>query len=251
MNPHKLFVPNLVSRVIVCSSASLGLAIVPASAALTFVNAGLEEAGPISAQAPSGWSQVPFDAAFSEATAFFAATADILGPGGYNVAGGIFGAPKSGLTFASGLNFISGGQTYQEGIRQTVSGFTVGADYSFSFFQAVTMQQNALDDTGAWKVYANGVLVATTAPTVSLVEWNDPSKPGPGGWEQRTITFTAGAEAVELSFLPYDPDGVLTAGAEGLRMGIDSFSEIVAVPEPSVAGLAILAGLGLIRRKRR
>lgn len=227
----------------------LGLAL-PAAAALSFVNPGLEEVNFASAQAPSGWSQVPFDVPYSEATAVFTATVDILNQSGYNVGGGIYGTPQAGNTFVSGLHYFSVGNTYQEGIRQTVSGFTVGGDYSFSFYQAVTMQSNATDDTGAWRVYGNGVLIATTTPTVSSLAWNDPAKPGPSGWEQRTINFTATSESIEFDFLPYDPDGNLAAGVEGLRMGIDSFSDIVPVPEPSIAAFGLLAGAGLLRRRR-
>lgn len=230
-------------------ASSLGLAL-PAGAALTFVNPGLDEVNFSSGSAPTGWSQVPFDAPYSEATAIFTATVDILNQSGYNVGGGIFGTPQAGTTFASGLHYFSVGNTYQEGIRQTVSGFTVGTDYSFSFYQSVTMQQNATDNTGAWRVYGNGLLIATTTPTVSSLAWNDPAKPGPSGWEERTITFTATSESIEFDFLPYDPDGNLAAGVEGLRMGIDSFSDIVVVPEPSVAALGLLAGLGFLRRRR-
>jgi uncharacterized protein (TIGR03382 family) len=49
--------------------------------------------------------------------------------------------------------------------------------------------------------------------------------------------------------MPFDDDADIHS-PNGLGMGIDSFSNIVAVPEPSVAALGLFAGLGLFRRRR-
>jgi hypothetical protein len=175
-----------------------------------------------------------------------------VGPTGPNVGNGFYGTPESGSTFATGINGtfpITGGfATYQQGLQQTVSGFTVGETYSFSFYQAVVKYSGGQDDTGSWKVFANGELVATTAPSTSSLAWNAPGKPLT--WEERTVTFTATAETLNMAFLSYDPDGNITGSAEAVYMGIDSFSPINPVPEPSAAVLGLVGVLGLLRRRR-
>lgn len=199
---------------------------------------------------PTGWQNVPYDALFCAATGTSGATPDLTAISGPSVSGGIFGNPHSGATFVSGLHSSAaqGGVVFHEGIQQTVSGFTVGQGYSFSFYQAVIGQTNNTDPSGSWQVYAGTALIDTTAPTTTLLNVTDPSKPG-SGWEERTITFTADAESITFSFMPFDDD-VDIGSPNGLRMGIDSFSDIVAVPEPSVAALGLLAGLGLFGRRR-
>ena len=221
------------------------LAISSSQAAITFVNAGLDGTRGYG-NVPAGWTAVPFTATYSEAT-----TVDGQGPVMMDTTtfgGGYYGSPHSGTTFVGGVyGSISGGD-YQQGIQQTVTGFTVGEQYSFTFFQSVPKYSGGTDDTGSWKVFADGVLIATTAPTTDTVAWNAPGKTLI--WEQRTVTFTATAETINLAFLSFDPDGMGTDAAERLVMGIDTFSDITQVPEPTVAALGLVGALGLLRRRR-
>jgi len=222
------------------------LAISSSQAAITFVNPGLDGTRGYG-NVPTGWTAVPFTATYSEAN-------NLEGQGpllmdSTSFGGGYYGNPHSGTTFVGGLYGVSNqGDIYQQGIQQTVTGFTVGEQYSFTFFQSVPKYSGGTDDTGSWKVFADGVLIATTAPTTDTVAWNAAGKTLT--WEQRTVTFTATAETINLAFLSFDPDGGGNTPAERLVMGIDTFSDITPVPEPSVAALGVIGIIGLLRRRR-
>lgn len=144
----------------------------------------------------------------------------VNGPGW--IAVGSIGNPFSGNTFISGL-FVNGTSYFsQEGIMQTVSGFTIGIEYSIRFRQTVVKQSNTLDNSGSWAVYIDTVLAGITVPTYSNEPFSSFSMP----WEFRTVGFTATQSAHLIKFLPMDDDTNNfisfndTAGA--LRMGIDS-----------------------------
>lgn len=223
--------------------------ILPASSAIVFVNADLE--GTISSSAvPTDWQKVPFDAPFSAAATDGAANGDVVGTTGPQLAGGIFGSPHSGSSFVGGVHTTTAGIVAQEGVQQIVSGFTVGGTYSFSFYQAVVgTSANNTDKEGSWRVYAGDTLVATTIPTTTAFEYNDPAKATSLVWEERTVTFTATAGSMMISFLAYDGDGDISA-SNGVYMGLDSLSEITAVPEPAAVLLGAFGLLGLVRRRR-
>jgi hypothetical protein len=229
-------------------AASLALAS-PAFSAIAFTNADLEGTPATQSTVPTGWELIPHDAPYSLATVSSGVTGDILAADGPSLASGLFGAANSGTTFYAGVHGFISPHTLQEGLQQTVSGFTVGQEYSFSFFQAVVGHTNRRDDAGSWQVYAGGVLVGTTIPTTSTLAWDDPDKATELNWEERIITFTATSESMMLSFLPYDADGDIGA-QNGVYMGIDTFSEITAVPEPAAAMLGAFGLLGLMRRRR-
>ena len=229
-------------------AASLATAL-PAFSAIVFINSGLEDSI-ASATLPTGWEIVPFDAPFSEATTATADDADVVGTTGPNVPSGMFGAAHSGSSFVGGTHGTIAGVTVQEGLQQTVSGFTVGQDYTLSFFQANVGITSRRDTEGGWRVFADGVLAGTTIPTAATLAWDDPDKATALLWEERTVSFTATAESMTLSFLAYDSDGDI-AGQNGVYMGIDSLSEITPVPEPSAVVLSFIAGAAFLRRRRR
>ncbi|WP_035604457.1 hypothetical protein [Haloferula sp. BvORR071] len=228
------------------ASAAILAACLPAGAAITFANPGLDGT-PGYGNAPTSWLGIPNGTPYSQATTADGSQPILLGPTGFNVANGYFGTPQSGSTFAAGIYGNIAGGIYQQGIQQTLSGFTVGETYSFSFFQAVVGYSGAQDDSGSWKVFANGTLIATTAPSTTTVAWNAPGKPLI--WEERTVTFTATADTINIAFLSYDPEGIGTVTEDRTLMGIDSFSPIF-VPEPSAAMLGLVGALGLLRRRR-
>ena len=217
------------------------------AATVNFVNGGLDGT-PGYGNAPTGWSGVPLGTTYSESSTLDGSGSIVLGPTGWNVGLGYFGTPHSGTTFAAGnYGNISGG-LYQQGIQQTLSGFTVGEEYTFSFYQAVVGYSGGQDDTGAWKVFANGELIGTTIPSTTTVAWNALNKAPI--WEERIVTFTATAETLNLAFLAYDPEGMGTVAADRVLMGIDTLSPVFVVPEPSTALLGLVGVVGLLRRRR-
>ncbi len=230
-------------------AASFGLSL-PAFSAIVFSNPDFEGTPATQTAVPTGWEIVPYDAPFNLATMATLVTGDLLAADGPSQVSGLFGAPHSGSTFYAGIYGTTNPHTLQEGLQQTVSGFTVGQDYSFSFFQANVGHINRQDNEGSWRVYADGVLVGTTIPTASPLAWDDANKATALLWEERTVTFTATSESMTLSFLPYDIDGNVVGQTEGVYMGIDSFSEITPVPEPAAAMLGVIGVLGLVRRRR-
>jgi hypothetical protein len=137
-------------------------------------------------------------------------------------ANGNVGNPFSGNTFISGL-FVNGGNFFsQEGIMQTVSGFTIGKEYSIRIRQTVVKQVNTIDNSGSWAVYIDTNLAGITIPTHSSESFSSFSMP----WELRTISFVASATSHLIKFLPMDDDtnnfSSLTDTTGALRMGIDS-----------------------------
>ncbi|MCW1915990.1 hypothetical protein OJ996_20550 [Luteolibacter sp. GHJ8] len=219
----------------------------PASAAVVFQNPGLDGT-PGYGSAPTSWNAVPLGTPYSEATSADGAASILMGPTGPNVSNGYFGTPHSGDTFAGGIYRIISGNQYQQGIQQSVSGFTVGQEYSFSFYQAVVGYSGAQDDSGSWRVFANGVLIETTDPSTTTVAWNTPGKPLE--WQERVITFTATSETINWAFLSFDPEGSGLTAEDGVMMGIDSFSAINPVPETSTALLGAFGMIALLRRRR-
>ena len=237
-SPLRVQLPVVLASLLALSSAQ--------AATVFFTNPGLDGTTGYG-NAPTGWSGIPNGTTWSEATTADGSQPVLMGATPFG-AGLYYGSPQSGTTFAGGIYGQISGGGYQQGIQQTVTGFTVGEQYSFSFYQSVPKYSGATDDTGSWKVFANGVLIQTTAPTTDTVAWNAPGTTLI--WEQRTVTFTATAETINFGFLAYDTDGMGTTTGERVMMGIDSFSDITEVPEPSVAALGLIGVLGLLRRRR-
>ena len=177
---------------------------------------------------PTGWTQIPFTDPICQGISAPSATldvADIIGP---SATGGIAGIPQSGSTFCTGLHSsIQPTSLWHEGIMQDVSGFAIGATYEISLYQAVVKQSNCIDQSGSWRVYLDGLLIGTTAPTVSLLAPDDLNLQ----WENRIVSFVATANSHTLKFIPWDDDGTIESSlvdiAGGLRMGIDNISFIL------------------------
>lgn len=191
--------------------------------AQAFVNGSL--AGTISTSvAPTSWAQVPDTDPVSQATQGYAATSDVTGTTG-PLLGNISGNPYEGTTYVTGLNCDNGSAVYQEGIQQSVSGFTVGTAYNISFYQCVTKQSNVYDNSGCWAVYKDGTLIGISATCIDNVTWGSNSHP----WFRRQLTFTATSTTHLIKFLPIDDD-VNILNTAGVRMGIDSITLRVATP---------------------
>jgi hypothetical protein len=174
---------------------------------------------------PTFWDNVPYTDVNCQATEFNTATPDVTGLTGSDSIAGIIGNPYSGSTFLSGL--YAGDQNtsfYHEGIMQSVSGLTIGQEYSIHFYQSVVKQSNCLDSSGSWSVFIDDALAGTTTPTYSSATFNSTSFI----WEEKNIEFTASSTSHLFKFLPFDDDTnkefsfIDNNGA--LRMGIDYIS---------------------------
>ncbi len=217
----------------------LGLAFAFETLGQSFVNGDLE-GGPITwtSVLPDNWQNVPLNDI--NCLCFGLATdspdlADLTEPfssGGFN------GNPFSGATFLSGYfgSSTSTNQFFQEGIMQTVSGFSVGENYSIRFRQTVAKVSNALDHSGSWAIYIDTILAGITTPSQSYLTYNSTSMV----WDARQINFTASSTSHLIKFLPMDDDtnyaGSQTDTMGALYMGIDSIGlEVVTgINEPNV-----------------
>jgi len=174
---------------------------------------------------PTFWDNVPYTDVNCLAFSFDETTPDVTGINGPNAIYGIMGNPYSGSTFLSG---VYGGDLntsfFHEGIMQSVSGLTIGQEYSIHFYQSVVKQSNLLDTSGSWSVFIDNTLAGTTTPTYSSAAYNSTSFI----WEEKNIEFTASSTSHLFKFLPVDddtnnePSFIDNNGA--LRMGIDDIS---------------------------
>jgi len=97
---------------------------------------------------PTDWQRVPYSDPNCIAFQIGNDTPDLTSLTEPGVSGGANGNLYSGNTFISGL-FASGSPNFfQEGIMQTVNGFTVGQKYTIRFRQAVVKVISALDKNG-------------------------------------------------------------------------------------------------------
>ena len=174
---------------------------------------------------PTFWDNVPYTDVNCQAFNYNETTPEVTGITGSDSISGIIGNPYSGSTFLSGL--YAGYQNtsfYHEGIMQSVSGLTIGQEYSIHFYQSVVKQSNCLDSSGSWSVFIDDTLAGTTTPTYSSAPYNSTSFI----WEEKSIEFTASSTSHLFKFLPFDDDTnkefsfIDNNGA--LRMGIDYIS---------------------------
>ncbi|MGE3821402.1 MAG: PEP-CTERM sorting domain-containing protein [Isosphaeraceae bacterium] len=144
-----------------------------------------------------------------------------------------------------GGNFVGvdGDSTIASPLMQSVSGLTVGSQYTLSFYQAAAQQEGFSGaTTEKWQVTFGSESYDSTL-------MNTPNH-GTVGWNAQSMVFTATATTQTLSFLAIGtPNGlppfVLLDGV--------SLTPLNAVPEPSqlisATGLIGLIALGAIRRK--
>jgi hypothetical protein len=191
----------------------------------SFVNGDLDGPFPGPNSLPTDWQKVPYSDLNCLALNPGEDTPDLTSANSqYPV-----GNPYHGLTFLSGLfgTQNNGNNFWQEGIMQTVSGFTIEDSYTIRFYQTVVRNLDALDKSGLWAVYIDTVLAGITVPTYS----NEPVGSLNQPWEARSITFTARNTTHLIKFLPMDDDSnwvpstTDTLGA--LRMGIDSIGFVI------------------------
>jgi PEP-CTERM motif len=156
---------------------------------------------------------------------------------------GVVALAGIGLTDASpdGGNFIAQDPDFEQGaIFQTVSGLTVGQQYTISFSYALAQQTAASDPsttlmdgplTAGWQVTFGSQIMNTDNLTITT------GQEAFSGWKTANLTFTAGDTSQVLSFLSTEP----TNGGPPFML-LDGVS-IAAVPEPSTV---VLMGIGLV-----
>ncbi len=173
---------------------------------------------------------------------------DLMAPGGTALDGGIgadgMSASPDGGTFVL-IGAAIGGFDYQEYIRQTLTGLTVGEPYSLSFWWG----------NGGWQNYTSGfptdtrdsgviVEIAGVVFTTDLVAHEGF---GSQTWRHESFTFdaTATSHLLEVkgnsSHSGLDPRFGRSA-VDGIQLNV--------VPEPSSATLVALGLLALARRRR-
>ncbi len=189
----------------------------------SFQNGDLEGIDSTMSVVPIGWQAIPYTDPLCAATSTWGATPDLTSAFGPAYYVGVNGYPHSGATFVSGLYAINpfSQECNHEGIMQSVSGFTPGNTYTIYFWQAVVKQENGIDCSGSWSVYANSILAGTTQTTYSNATFNSTIFP----WEYRSVSFVASDTTLLIKFLPLDDDTnhfISTSDNTGaLRMGID------------------------------
>ncbi|TXI88884.1 MAG: hypothetical protein E6Q36_04440 [Chryseobacterium sp.] len=178
----------------------------------SFTNGSLEGSASVATD-PTGWNRVTYDEAYNEATVSGQDTVDIITSTGPASGIGLSGVPAEGN---SAIHAVYGpsisGDFAQEGIKQTISGLTVGKYYRVTFKQAVVKSLNYVDNTGKWKVFLDGNFIYSSLPTTSTLAYTDPNI----SWESRSFIFTATATSHTIAFLA---SGMTTANK--VAMGLD------------------------------
>lgn len=203
---------------------------------------------PISDQLPS-WQNVDGADPLCMANTFASATPDVHG---------LMGMPSitafSGQTFVTGLfgNFVYnttnpngvGSQFFDEGIMQTVNGFTPGTTYNLHFHQSPILTDftanvsGCWDNSGSWEVFIDNTSQGVTTPTIT----SQPLYSNLIDWEERIISITATNSTHDLKFLPRDDDNNQTMISSGggpnecIYMAIDSIWIELSNPSLNITG---------------
>jgi hypothetical protein len=143
-----------------------------------------------------------------------------------------------GGTFVHALGPIS--SIPGEGIKQDISGLTIGATYQVNFEQSISWSTNAGQGAGGhWDV----VFGNETQQSAFM------ANPGSGiafGWQNQGLIFTATAATQTLSF-----QNVPAVFGDRLSLGLDGVS-ISAIPIPAAVwlfGSGLIGLIGLTRHK--
>lgn len=141
-------------------------------------------------------------------------------------------------TSPDGGDFVlaDGDPNYSGAIWQTISGLTVGKEYTLSFYQAAGQQQGFTGPTTErWQV--------TFGSDTKLSDQFTLPQGGVGDWQKQTMTFTATAASQVLTFLAKGTPG----GAPPISFldGVSLQEVVPGVPEPATWAM-LIAGFGFV-----
>ena len=144
-----------------------------------------------------------------------------------------------GGTFVHGLGPIA--SIPGEGIKQDISGLTIGAIYQVNFEQSISWSTNAgQGDGGYWDV-------GFGTETQQSMFMDNPGSGIAFGWQDQSLTFTATAETQTLSFQVV-PDML----GDRVSLGLDGVSVSI-IPIPATVwlfGSGLIGLIGIARRKK-
>lgn len=139
-------------------------------------------------------------------------------------------APGDGVVLAA-----AGETDWDGGIRQTISGLTIGDTYTLTFNWAAAQMRGFIGaTTGKWQVTFG-------SSTLSTAIANTPSQSF-GGWQTAELEFVATAQSQLLTFQ-----------AVGTPAGLQPWlllNDVSLVPEPTSLSLLALAAVGALTRRR-
>lgn len=225
------------------------LSLAPFAAANLLVNGSLEGPTNTFSLVPPGWSNLAQGTTDTVSTAGHPFAAAFPAS---NIAAQPYPASANGGTFAWSGDFREPASSQPEGLSQTVTGLTVGAEYAVTFEYTNLGLYNAqgqistnafnlqsYNSNGRWLINADGTQVGATG-TVNFFQ-----TAGTQAWLGYSTTFLASATTLRFDFIA---DWVSGAGSH-VGMGIDGIT-LTLVPAPSSVGVLALFGLAAARRRR-
>jgi PEP-CTERM motif len=158
---------------------------------------------------------------------------DQMGAGSVSIA-----APAGGTLDSTVVQawFLSANQ---DSISQTISGLTIGDQYTVSFDEAVANRSaDVFNGSVDWSVSLGSQTLASNGIAI-------PGAFGASAWIGNSLTFTANATSEVLAFLAQSSVGVAPEPILLLDNVSISNASVAAVPEPGTYAL-MLAGLGAV-----
>ena len=191
----------------------------------------------------------------------FPGTATYVGSGG-NYKPGLWTFPTSSTLPGVSGNFLIADGGYAVGtLTQQLSGLTIGATYTLTFYQAAGQQYGSTGTTTeSWQVTQGGTLIGNVGGTLignSVMPLANTPSHGDQDWNLVTMTFVAGAVNDVLGFLavgtPINIPPMVALDCVDVVKG--TVAEVgncgSSVPEPATVTWFGVAMLGLLAVRRR
>ena len=131
-------------------------------------------------------------------------------------------------------------------MTQTVDSLVVGQDYFLEFFYKA--RTNNRNDNGI-KVYWQDASLDFDFSQDAVHVANDIRRNTPD-WQQHTVSFTATATSMNLSFAAYGKRNTLGGLIDNVSLNQVSFDRVAAVPEPGMIALMLMS-LGFLATRKK